>query len=74
MDIPRRNKLWLNTPAELAIRNAIAEIENLPANEKLTDAVVKLDEVRNIVADYVDENFDDLTSSNFIRNMEINTI
>jgi len=26
-DIPRRIKLWLNTPAELAIREAMATVE-----------------------------------------------
>ena len=50
----RRNRIDLNTPAELAIRKAMEEVEKLPASEKLTDAVVKLGDALNLVADFVD--------------------
>lgn len=53
-DIPRRARLDLNTPAELAIRSAMAAVEEAGADPRLTDAVVLLDRARNIVADYVD--------------------
>lgn len=54
MEFTRRITIDLNKPAELAIRNAMLEIEKLPADVRLTDAIVKLDEARNLVADYVD--------------------
>lgn len=54
-DFPRRNRIDLNKPAELAIRKAMEEVENLGADEKLTDAVVKLDEAFNLVADFIDK-------------------
>lgn len=54
-DYIRRQRIDLNTPAELAIRKAMEEVEKLPASELLTDAVVKLEEARNLVADFVDE-------------------
>ena len=50
----RRNRLDLNTPAELAIRNAVNEVEKAGADVKLTLAVIKLEEARCLVADYVD--------------------
>ena len=50
----RRNKLWLLIPAELAIFNAVQEVEKMPADERLTDAVRKLQEARDHVADYVE--------------------
>ena len=53
--IPRRNIIALNTPVELSIRKAIEEVETLPASAKLTDAVVKLNDALNLVADVTDE-------------------
>ena len=41
-EIPRRNRLDLNTPAEKAIYDAIQEVEKVGANPKLTDVVVML--------------------------------
>lgn len=55
--IPRRNNLQLNTPAELAIRDAMQSIEALPANELLTLAISKLSEALERVGDYVDSKF-----------------
>jgi hypothetical protein len=54
-DFPRRNRLDLNTPAEKAIYDAIQEVEKIGADVKLTEAVIKLNEARSLVADFVDE-------------------
>ncbi len=53
-EIPRRIRLDLNTPAELAIYNAMQEVENVGADVKLTEAVILLSKARDLVADYVD--------------------
>lgn len=55
-DFPRRNRLDLNTPAELSIYNAMQEVEKLPANEKLTEAVMLLAKAKDLVSDFVDSN------------------
>lgn len=55
MDIPRRNRIDKLTPAELAIRNAMIAVEELPADVRLTEAVVLLGQAQSKVADYVDE-------------------
>ena len=52
--VPRRNRIDLQTPAEAAVRAAVAEVEALPPNIRLTKAVLLLDEARNKIADYVD--------------------
>jgi hypothetical protein len=54
-DFPRRNRLDLNEPVELAIYNAMQEVEKLPADERLTRAVTLLSEARNLVADFIDQ-------------------
>jgi len=53
-EIPRRIRLDLNEPAELAIYNAIQEVEKAGADPKLTKAVTLLSEAKNLVADYID--------------------
>ena len=55
-DIARRTRIDLNTEAELAIRKAMHEVEKLPASVTLTNAVAKLNEAFNLVADFVEEN------------------
>jgi hypothetical protein len=40
--------------AELAIRDAMIEVEKLPADTRLTDAVVLLEKAQSKVADYID--------------------
>lgn len=55
-EVPRRNRLDLNVKSELAIRNAMQEVENMSADERLTDAVILLEQAFNKVADYVDSN------------------
>lgn len=59
-EIPRRARLDLMSPAEIAITNAIQEVEKAGADRRLTQAVIKLLEAREWVADFVD-NFE-LTS------------
>ena len=54
--VPRRVCLDLNTPAELAIRNAMQEVEYVGADPKLSDAIIHLQNALNSVADYVDAN------------------
>ncbi len=53
---PRRNNLELMTPAERAIYDATVEVEKVGADERLTKAVMLLEEAQNLVANYVDEN------------------
>ncbi len=55
-EIPRRIRLDLNTPAELAIYNAMQEVEKVGADVKLTEAIILLGKAKDLVADYVDEN------------------
>lgn len=50
----RRIKVERMTPAELEIRSAIHEVENVGADVRLTDAVVLLGAAQESVADYVD--------------------
>jgi hypothetical protein len=53
--IPRRIRLDLCTPAEVAIYNAMQEVEKMGADTTLTEASGLLDEARNLIADYVDQ-------------------
>ena len=53
-EIPRRNRLDLNTPAEISIHAAIQEVEKAGADERLTEAVVLLGKAKELVADFVD--------------------
>lgn len=53
-NIPRRCDTLRHTEAEKAISNAIALVEALAADTRLTDAVVLLAQARDRVADYVD--------------------
>jgi hypothetical protein len=52
----RRNRIDLMTPAEVAIQNAISEVEKAGANWRLTEAVVLLGKAKEMVSDYVDNN------------------
>lgn len=54
-DIPRRIRVDLNEPAELAIRNAVKEVEKVGADIRLTKAVILLSEARELVADFIDD-------------------
>jgi|ERR1035437_2723277 hypothetical protein len=58
-DFPRRNQLDKCTPAELAIYNAIVEVEKMSCPDKhslmLTEAIRTLQEAKHIVSDIVDD-------------------
>jgi hypothetical protein len=56
MTIPRRIDVNQLTPAELAIRNAMLEVEKMAADTRLTEAVVLLGQAKEKVADFVDGN------------------
>lgn len=53
-EIPRRNRLDLNTPAEIAIYNAMQEVEKVGADVRLTEVVTLLAKAKNILSNYVD--------------------
>lgn len=53
-DFPRRNQLDKCVPAELAIFNAIEAVEKSGADLRLTSAVMKLQEAKEFVSDFVD--------------------
>jgi hypothetical protein len=55
MEIPRRNRLDLNTKAELAIYNALQEVENLGAHVKLTEIAMLLLKAKDMLADFIDK-------------------
>jgi pyridoxal biosynthesis lyase PdxS len=52
--IPRRARMDRWVPAEHAIHAAIEAVERMPADVRLTDAVVLLGQAKDRVADYVD--------------------
>ena len=52
--IPRRICIDKLTAAELAIVDAVRAVEAAGADLRLTHAVIKLGEARNLVADFVD--------------------
>lgn len=51
---PRRVRLELQTPAEAAIRAAIAAVENVGADPRLTESVILLGKALDRLADFVD--------------------
>lgn len=53
-EIPRRIRLDKLTPAETAIVKAVEAVEEMPADTRLTEAVILLDRARDKVADFVD--------------------
>lgn len=55
-EIPRRKRLDLNVPAEKAIYDAMQEVEKLPADVRLTEAVILLTKAKDLVSDFVDAN------------------
>jgi hypothetical protein len=52
---PRRSCIYLLTPAEKAVWDAAQAVEALGADVRLTDAVVLLQQAREKLADYFDE-------------------
>lgn len=57
--VPRRGRVDLYEPAELAIRNAMLEVEKMPADVRLTDAVILLQQAKDKVSDFIDEKLND---------------
>lgn len=55
METPRRNQLDKCTPAELAIFNAMQEVEKVGVGIKLTQAIQKLSEAKDLVSDFIDK-------------------
>lgn len=53
-EIPRRNRIDRMTPGELAIREAIRVVEEMGADIRLTNVVVRLSQAQEVLADYVD--------------------
>lgn len=51
----RRNRLDLMFPSEISIYNSMQEIERLPPNVKLTEAVILLSKAKDLVSDFFDE-------------------
>jgi len=51
---PRRVYQDLYVPAETAILKAMQEVEKMPADVRLTEAVILLGKAKDKVADYVD--------------------
>lgn len=58
-EIPRRNNLERCVKAEITIDNAIGEVDILcgdsDSSKKLTEAIMMLQDARELVSDYVDE-------------------
>ena len=53
--VPRRARIELMTPAELAIRNAILAVDEAGCDALLTEAVILLSRAKDKVGDYVDK-------------------
>ena len=73
----RRNNLQTMTPAEIAIFNAMQEVEKIGADLKLTEAVVLLAKAKDCVADFVDNiesDFDKINDVHYWRCPECNSI
>lgn len=54
-EISRRSRLDLNVPAELAITNAVNEIEKMGCDVRLTDSINLLHQAKGLVSDHVDD-------------------
>ncbi len=61
MTMPRKIRLDLATPPEVALRAALDAVEAMPADTRLTAAVVKVAEALDLVSSYVDEQMRDVT-------------
>ena len=54
-DTPRRNRVDLFKPAELAIWKAMEQIEKMPADIRLTEAQTLLSKAKDLVSDFIDD-------------------
>lgn len=57
--IPRRIRSDLATPPEVAIRTALAAVEAMPPDVRLTEASVLISKALEWVSDYVNEQMRD---------------
>lgn len=57
----RRNRLDLMSPVEKAINNAMSELEKIGADPRLTSATNHLQNAKDIVSDWLDEQEDQQT-------------
>lgn len=55
MKTPRKIRLDLATPPEVAIRAAMAAVASMPADVRLTNAGLRLQDALSLVSGYVDE-------------------
>ena len=46
--------MWLNTPIEIQLREIVHEIEKIGSDEKLTLAIIKITEARELIANYIE--------------------
>jgi len=53
-EFPRRNCIDQMIPAELAIRSSVQAIEDLPADERLTEIQIRLTELQDRLADWAE--------------------
>ena len=53
--VPRRIRLDLATPPEIALRAALAAVEAMPADPRLTEASNHVSSALNLVGRYIDE-------------------
>jgi hypothetical protein len=51
-----RNRIDEYSPAELSCQNAISQIEKMGSDVRLTNAQIKLQEAKDLLADYIIEN------------------
>lgn len=54
-DSQRRNQLDKCSPVELLIYTTITKVEKMESDVRLTNAIIKLNEARNWIADYIDD-------------------
>ena len=53
-EFPRRMRVDLMKPAELAIRNAVIEIEKMAPDVRLTNAQILLGQAKDLVSNFID--------------------
>ena len=61
MTVPRRIRLDLMTPTEVALRAAMAAIEAMPADTRLTAASARVSEALDLVGSFIDDQLRDVT-------------
>jgi hypothetical protein len=61
MTMPRRIRLDLATPPEVALRAALAAVEAMPADTRLTEASTHVSAAIELVGRYVDEQMGGVT-------------